>query len=157
SDVATPDRSRGARKRSTGGERRTNRMSLPTDAADLTRLLSGHGIDTSQWRHPDANTVDDLLRELKRGECRLLDEPLRREVTIVRICIRRGDLVLIETELIETPGRRQARNRMPSEKMLPGEDPAAAARRGIREELAAGDERIAIVHVAEPFLQSGPG
>ena len=51
----------------------------PTSIAELSRLLTRHGIDLERWTYPDANTVDDLFRELERGEARLLDAPFRRE------------------------------------------------------------------------------
>ena len=125
-----------------------------TTIADLARLLADHGVAIECWRHPDANTVDDLYRELMRGECRLLDGPLRRELAIVRIWIRRREQVLIEAEVIETPGRSQLRSRLPSEKMLPGESPEAAAKRGVYEELACADERIAVVRAVGPIFET---
>jgi hypothetical protein len=122
----------------------------PPTAAQLVAFLAAAGVDVAAWRHPHSNTVADLLAELAAGECRLFTEPPRRELTIIRLVVVRGGRVLIEAELIETPGRRQTRGREPSEKVLPGETPEAAARRGLREELGCPDEAIRVLGVSGP-------
>jgi hypothetical protein len=124
----------------------------PTSIAELARLLTRHGIDLALWAYPAANTVDDLLRELERGEARLLEAPFRRELTIVRMMVRRGSQVLIEAEVIENPGRRQRRNRLPSEKLMPGESPAEATKRGLCEELSCPAHAIQVLRCDPPSL-----
>ena len=52
-----------------------------TTVADLARLLTEHGVAIERWRHPDANTVDDLFRELVRDR---KNQYLMLDSTIVR-------------------------------------------------------------------------
>ena len=135
----------------------------PADVAELTKLLAQYGIDAERWQHPASNDVRDLFRELNHGECRLYLQPIRRELSIARIWIRRGGLVLIEKEIEETPGRRQARRRLPSEKFLPDETPEAAARRGLCEELGCTADAIQSINfltttpISRPTAASYPG
>lgn len=106
---------------------------------DLRAWLSNAHVDTSNWGHDNAKSVADLAREVANGESVLRNDPPRRVVQVVQVQIPRvcGDsaCVLVETAQEFADGRVRRRNNMPSEKMLPREDPVAAAMRCLKEEL----------------------
>jgi hypothetical protein len=65
------------------GEKRTNRLFKQArlcsadneDADDLKAFLTEYGVDTSKWTgEKETQTVDDLLNELRDGECCFLDD-----------------------------------------------------------------------------------
>ena len=102
---------------------------------DLEAWLADAKIDTSAWGHDNAKTVADLAREVANGESTLKLDPPRRVVHVVQVAIWRGERVLIEAAQEFGDGRMRRRNHMPSEKMLPNEDPVGAALRCLKEEL----------------------
>lgn len=108
----------------------------------LKKWLDTRGIDISQWGSADAKTVADLLCELQDGESTLSSDPPVRRVQVVEVLIYRDDQLLVEREQHFSDGRVRTRNRPPSEKMLPDEDPTAAARRCLVEELGVSSAAI---------------
>lgn len=106
----------------------------------LERWLHAHNIDTADWGRANAKTVADLWQELRLGESRLQDEPVTRLVDVTNVWVYQNGLVLREVEQELGNGRVRRRNSPPAEKMLPGEDALAAARRCLREELHLDDE-----------------
>lgn len=116
------------------------------DLAELKAWLAEAGIDISAWGRNDAKSVVDLAREIANGESILQSEPPRRIVQVVqvRIPLVRGDseCVLVESAQEFADGRVRRRNNMPSEKMLPNEDPVAAAMRCLEEELGLDADQL---------------
>jgi hypothetical protein len=108
---------------------------FPTPTA-LATWLHIQGIDTTAWGQADAKTVAALWQEIQQGECTLQAAPVVRVVQVVEVRIERDGKLLCEMEQQFADGRVRIRNRPPSEKMLPGEDPTIAARRCLIEELA---------------------
>ena len=120
-------------------------MNQFNSAAELNDWLLAHGIDTSTWgQSSKTKTVANLWAEIQRGETRLQMDPPLRHVQVVRVLVRRGDEVLIEARQLFRDGRDRLRNRLPSEKLKPGEDPLHAARRCLEEEMAIPPEKITI-------------
>ena len=115
----------------------TNRQVSPdlTPAA-LQAWLETQGVDTTHWGQADAKTIADLWSELQHGESTLYADPPLRRVKVVEVTVRQGTQLLIEREQHLADGRVRLRNRPPSEKMHPGEEPMDAARRCLIEELA---------------------
>lgn len=102
----------------------------------LARWLYAQGVDTTGWGRNNAKTIEDLWQELQHGECTLQADPPLRVVHVVEVRIEQNDQYLIETEQHFADGRVRIRRRPPSEKMQATEEPHAAARRCLREELA---------------------
>jgi len=112
----------------------------PNEMNDMTlsqlyEWLGEQDVDTSQWGDAGAKAVVDLWNELQHGESTLHTDPPLRRVHVVEVLVRDGDQLLIEREQHFSDGRVRMRNRPPSEKMLPDEQPEAAALRCLREEL----------------------
>lgn len=103
--------------------------------AALKSWLRRHGIDASGWGRGESKSVRDLWTELRRGESSLRERPALRVVSVVRVIVRRRGKILCEVG--QELGNGHFRKRMipPSEKLLPAEDFAAAARRCLAEEL----------------------
>jgi 8-oxo-dGTP pyrophosphatase MutT (NUDIX family) len=114
------------------------------NARQLESWLRSQRIDVDAWGRGGSKTVATLWAELQRGESELQEAPIRRLVSVVRVIIRRGNRVLVEVAQELDDGRRRYRLQAPSEKLRPGEKPAAAAIRCLEEELgvAARDVRL---------------
>lgn len=102
----------------------------------LATWLQAHGIDLTAWDQGGAKSVEDLWRETQQAESALYAEAPLRRVSVVELLIVQAGRQLIEAEQLLTTGQVRRRNQPPSEKMLPGEDPFATARRCLAEELA---------------------
>ncbi len=102
----------------------------------LRTWLHAHAIDTSAWGQGAAKALLDLWRELHQGESTLQADPPLRRVQVVEVHVTNGGRRLIERAQHFADGRVRTRNRPPSEKMHPLEEPLAAARRCLVEELA---------------------
>lgn len=111
---------------------------------ELGAWLVASGIDVSQWGGGGSKTVDDLWREYLGGESTFDDDPPSRLVEVAQLIIKRGDAALIELEQVFADGRRRTRMRPPSEKLLRGETPRAAALRCLQEELGLSTAGAAI-------------
>lgn len=111
---------------------------FPTSGA-LAAWLHTHQIDTTTWGQGAAKTVEDLWRETQQAESALYPEAPLRRVQVVELFIEMAGRQLIEAEQRLVSGQVRRRNQPPSEKMLPGEDPIATARRCLAEELAITD------------------
>ena len=108
----------------------------------LQEWLDAHDIDTGNWGQADAKTLPDLWQELQHGESVLQADPPLRCVRVVEVIISRGTELLVEAEQHFVDGRVRVRNRPPSEKLYPDEDPVAAARRCLQEELSVAPSAI---------------
>ncbi len=116
---------------------------FPT-ADDLAAWLLEQRVDISAWGINGAKSVLNLWNEVWRGEAQLLPNPPLRLVQVVRVIIRRDRRVLVEASQTLTDGRKRERNRPPSEKVMPDEDPLAAARRCLMEEMGVAPDSITI-------------
>jgi hypothetical protein len=105
------------------------------DISELAGWLAAAGIHTTNWGEGESKRLIDLWVEYANGEATFVDNPPIRVIAVAEVVIRRGDTILIEVEQEFRDGRRRARSVPPSEKMKPGENPLAAARRCLREEL----------------------
>ncbi|MCE7986186.1 MAG: hypothetical protein DYG89_33840 [Caldilinea sp. CFX5] len=106
----------------------------------LAAWLHAQQIDTTTWGQGAAKTVTDLWREIQQAESTLYPEAPWRRVQVVELLITADGRQLMEAEQLLTSGQVRRRNQPPSEKMLPGEDPFATARRCLAEELTITDE-----------------
>jgi len=110
--------------------------------SELETWLVAARIDTSNWGHNNAKTVADLAREVANGESTLHVDPPRRVVQVVQVSLWRDERVLIEVEQEFGDGRKRERGHVPSEKMLPNEDPIGAALRCLKEELGLDTDQL---------------
>ena len=101
----------------------------------LALWLQRHQIDLAQWGQGAAKSVVDLWREVQNAESALYAEAPLRRVRVVELVVQQGDRQLIEAAQELVSGQTRRRNHPPSEKMLPDEEPLAAARRCLVEEL----------------------
>ncbi|MFO7539206.1 MAG: NUDIX domain-containing protein [Chloroflexota bacterium] len=108
----------------------------------LAHWLQAHGIDISRWGQGNAKEVADLWLELVQGDSVLETDPVRRQVTVVRVLIWQNGRLLLEIEQLLANGRSRRRHRPPSEKLKPGESYATAARRCLQEELGLADDQF---------------
>lgn len=131
--------------------------------ADLEQCLTNNGIDLTKWRIGGAKTVEDLWHELNSEEADIQIDPLHRIVSITQVIIWNDGQILVEKEQEFQSGRMRSRNRPPSEKMKPGEDPHLAAMRCLVEELEISPEEIiesnqsSLPHEKTEDSQSYPG
>lgn len=114
--------------------------------AQLRRWLLERDVNTLQWGHGAAKTIEDLLAEIRKGESIMQNELPWRQVSAVRVVVRREEHILIEAAQGFNSGRRRMRGRPPSEKMYPGEHYAEAAVRCLREELGVPRDEIVLRH-----------
>lgn len=110
--------------------------------SELEAWLAAAGIDTRPWGSNNAKTIADLAREIANGESTLQDDPPRRVVHVVQVVIPRGECVLVEVAQEFADGRVRRRDHLPSEKMLPDEDPVGAAQRCLKEELGLDADQL---------------
>lgn len=110
----------------------------------LADWLHTHQINTAYWGQGAAKSVTDLWQEIQHAESVLYDEPPLRRVRVVELRVLDGDRQLIEMAQTLVTGQVRRRNRPPSEKMHPAEDPLTAARRCLVEELGVDPTAIAI-------------
>ena len=101
------------------------------------------GVDLSTWGTGTCKSVRDLLGELQGGEAKLVFPEgdglgVHREINVVKVRITRQDTqerALVEARQVFADGRERSRGLPLSEKIKADEEPLAAARRGILEEL----------------------
>ncbi|MBX3014213.1 MAG: hypothetical protein KF832_22010 [Caldilineaceae bacterium] len=112
-------------------------MAMPTfaDPQALAAWLEARQINTDAWGQDNAKSVVDLWHEIQQAESTLHDEAPLRRVQVVELDVRAENRQLIEAAQLFASGQVRHRNHPPSEKMLPGEDPFATARRCLAEEL----------------------
>lgn len=113
----------------------------------LRAVLIAQRIDLSLWGMNHAKSVEHLWAEIEAGEVWLATEPFRRVLLgVAQVIIRQGDeQVLLDAEQILNDGRQRARNRPPTEKMLPGESYRTAALRCLDEEMGVANERVTLL------------
>ncbi|MBX3060936.1 MAG: NUDIX domain-containing protein [Anaerolineae bacterium] len=111
----------------------------------LALWLATWGVDMSLWGKDGNKTAVDLWLELHHGDCIMQGPPPLRVVRVVQVVIQQGGKVLIEAAQEMSDGRLRSRRFFPSEKMKPGEPPAAAALRCLHEELGVALEQVVIL------------
>lgn len=117
---------------------------------ELRNWLISKKIPTGQWGKGQMKAVEDLWSELGTGESVLIDRPPSRRVSCVSLVIRCGDKQLLEVGQELANGETRQRRQSPAEKMLPDEDPKAAAFRCVEEELGISRELCRIVPGVRP-------
>jgi hypothetical protein len=117
---------------------------------DLAAWLDIQGIPRDAWGRGEAKTLADLWAEYESGETAFEDDPPARRVAVVQLRLRRAGKVLVELAQEFEDGRRRERHRLPSEKIKTGEDPFAAARRCLREELDLEPDAAGELAIGEP-------
>ncbi len=123
--------------------------------AMLRASLLSHGVELTGWGSGDAKSIESLWEELATGEIHLQANPFCRVLAgVVQVIIRHPDgRILIEEEQVFYDGRRRQRNIPPAEKMLRGEDVAAAARRCLVEELQLNPRTVQILTFSHRMRQ----
>lgn len=113
--------------------------------SDLKNWLAEHKIDFSRWGIGSAKSVQDLFREIEKGDTKLV--ATKRLVEVAVIIIRSGEKFLVETKQEFSDNRTRMRSWPPSEKFSLTEGVEAAARRCLFEELALRKDQIKSVKV----------
>jgi len=116
---------------------------------DLRTWLTAHGIRCETWGRDGTKSVRSLWNEIAAGETRLSPDPPMREVAVVSVLIEAGGRRLTEVRQLMADGTVRERNAWPSEKLLPGETPVAAALRCLVEELRVDARDVTVA--AEPL------
>lgn len=116
------------------------RGGMPPSVESLYAWLEFRKIDTRRWGAGEAKTVAELFHELWAGECEPLTDQPHRVISVVKVRVldtdAQGTWQLYETkQKFCRDGRTRPRNRPLAEKVRPGEEPVATARRGVLEEL----------------------
>lgn len=129
----------------------TGRPWTPDGPEALRDWLRGHGIPLDRWGVGGAKTVEQLYAEVTAGETVLRDDPPLRRVEAVTLRVRRDDgWELVETLQLMSDGTVRSRDRRPAEKLVPGEDPAAAAVRCAAEELGVEGPQVKVTALTRP-------
>lgn len=118
--------------------------------ADLAAWLAEHGFESTGG----PKVTSDLWAELSRGESALFDDPPRREVSLVRVMLRRGPLVLLELAQELRDGTLRHRHIPPSEKLIAGETAEAAAWRCLHEEVGLATAEVTALVLGGPPMAS---
>ena len=123
------------------------------DNTQLEHLLAQHGVDIAAFGRGDAKTLEHLLTEIEAGETVLEDHhgSLRRALSLVSLTVisPHGEH-LVEDRQVFADGRVRRRGlKALAEKFKPGEDPVAAARRALEEELGLPPRVVERLHVSE--------
>jgi len=148
-----------------GNHRATTSSDLGPGEAQLMevqKLLSRHGVSTSNYGREGCLTVKDLAREVAHGQCRLeTDEngKLLRNVSLVEVTlvvrITGGRLALVEEEQVLDDGRRrQFMQRKLHGKLMRKETPVRGAWRCVRERLGLSATAANIFQAALTNAQS---
>jgi hypothetical protein len=114
---------------------------------DITQKLKSYDIPLDLWGTGEAKTIEHLVKEILEGETVLVEKngEIIRKVEFVRLDVRHNlkdvELQLVEDRQVFKDGRERRRGLSGiGEKMKPGEDPIASARRALAEELGINDE-----------------
>ena len=120
------------------GAQKANRLIKEMDRT-LRDLLRSSGINLRRWGRGKAKTFNHLLNEVLLGETELeySRDKLFRTVNLSSVDLLYKDLKLVEERQVFEDGRVRIRelSATVTEKILPGEKPLVAARRGLEEEL----------------------
>ncbi|MEU6145321.1 NUDIX hydrolase [Streptomyces sp. NPDC047081] len=111
---------------------------------DLREWLAGQGIPYDTWGRDGTKSVRRLWEEIAAGETWLSPDPPLREVAVVSVTIETAGRRLTEVRQLMADGAVRDRNSPPTEKMLPGETPVAAALRCLAEELRVDPQDVTV-------------
>lgn len=119
--------------------------------SELHHWLAGHGIPFDSWgrRQDGSKPVTRLWQEIASGESWLTDDPPLRQVAVVSLRIESDGKQLTEVGQLMADGAVRRRNSPPTEKLKPGETPAAGALRCAVEELRVEPHHVQIA--AQPL------
>ncbi|MCI3277772.1 NUDIX hydrolase [Streptomyces cylindrosporus] len=117
---------------------------------DLREWLAAQGVPYDTWGRDGTKSVRRLWEEIAAGETWLSSGPPLREVAVVSVTIETAGRRLTEVRQLMADGAVRERDSPPTEKMLPGETPEAAALRCIAEELGVDPDAVTITARA-PF------
>lgn len=120
---------------------------------ELAAWLAEADIDTAGWGLGRTKTLDDLWSEYVSGESGFTADPPSRLVEVAQLIIRREGAILLEVEQSFSDGRQRVRLHPPSEKLLRGETPHAAARRCLSEELGLTTADGVLIGEREPSVE----
>lgn len=139
----------------------------PETVIALSQELVDRGIPIAQWGQGNAKRVEDLLREIRKGDTVLIadGQDLLREVKVAGVNVKFisecGIQQLYEDQQILGDGRVRHRKDLfasMTEKVQKGERPSRGARRGIKEELGAmeisNDVKLAKTTTASEIRES---
>jgi hypothetical protein len=118
------------------------------NADSLVTWLAAGGVGMALWGQDGNKTAVDLWQELQTGDCIMQGPPPLRVVRVAQVIIQQEGMVLIEGAQEMADGRLRSRNFYPSEKMKPGEPPAAAALRCLQEELGIAPAQVIVLSEA---------
>ncbi len=125
------------------------------DMNELKSWLASHKIDFSAWGSGAAKSLEDLYREVQKGDSTL--QAARRIVNVAIVIIQSGENYLIESKQEFADNRSRKRHWPPSEKLQIGERPEEAAKRCLFEELGLRDDQIdSVIQKSEPIVEEKP-
>lgn len=128
-------------------------MWVPESLVQLREWLEGNGIAHESWGTDGTKSVRHLWDEIEAGETTLDSESPLRRVTVVTLRVRQGGKELVEIAQLMADGAWRPRNEAPAEKMKPGEEPSATARRCVTEELGVEGPGVVVGAVSERRLR----
>eukprot|EP00397_Hematodinium_sp_SG-2012_P003816 GEMP01003825.1.p1 GENE.GEMP01003825.1~~GEMP01003825.1.p1 ORF type:complete len:771 (+),score=139.66 GEMP01003825.1:2-2314(+) len=145
-------------KREDENKNAMNELSLAWTPLVIQSLFERYGIDLSKFGIGQANTIENIAKEVIRGECAFLEadgKTLFRQVVVVVVKVstntpESGLCYLVETKLQFEDGRERVTDRLPGTKIRPHESVQNAAHRCLVEylglepahiEILPGDER----------------
>jgi hypothetical protein len=136
---------------------------LQAQILEVTHKLKDYQIPLEQWGTGKAKTVRHLAKEILEGETVLVDKDgeVIRRVELVHVDVRHttdnGEIQLVEDRQVFTDGRERRRGLTGiSEKMKPGEDPLASAKRALAEEIGVTGNGEIIKLGVEEETQTSP-
>ncbi|NNN36238.1 NUDIX domain-containing protein [Streptomyces sp. S3(2020)] len=128
-------------------------MRVPDSLGQLREWLERSGIPHESWGTGGTKSVQHLWDEIEAGETVLDSEPPLRRVTVVTLRIRQGGKELVEIAQLMADGTWRPRDEAPAEKMKPGEEASATARRCVAEELGVEGPGVVVGAVSERRLR----
>lgn len=122
------------------------------DMNELKDWLASHKIDFSTWGSGAAKSLDDLLREVQKGDSKL--QAAKRIVDVAVVIIKSGEKFLIESKQEFSDCRTRDRHWPPSEKLQIDEDAESAAERCLLEELGLRNDQInSVKRMSQPIVE----
>ncbi|MES5817352.1 NUDIX domain-containing protein [Streptomyces sp. RG80] len=128
-------------------------MWVPNSLGQLREWLEGNSIPHASWGTDGTKSVQHLWDEIEAGETTLDSGPALRRVSVVTLRIRQGGKELVEIAQLMADGTWRPRNEAPAEKMKPGEEASATARRCLAEELGVEGPGVVVGTATERRLR----